>query len=90
MIAEAAGNSFLTIVGKVINQVIIDLVAETIQGSGQEGQVRRDFIALHREIFAAIRDRRGDRAGELARHSLYDVYAPLLSSTDAERLKLLL
>lgn len=90
VIAAAAGNSFLTIVGTVINQVIIDLVADTIQRSDQAGEVRRDFIALHRELLAAIRDRRADRAAELARNSLYDVYAPLLASTDAEKLKLLL
>jgi GntR family transcriptional repressor for pyruvate dehydrogenase complex len=89
VIAEAAGNSFLTIVGNVINQVIVDLVAGTIQGSARADQVRRDFISFHREIFEAIRVREGERAAELARSSLHDVYAPLLDPADAERLALL-
>jgi len=89
-IADAAGNSFLNVVGSVINEVIIDLVAETIQTSEDAQQVRKRFIALHREIFEAIKNRDGEEAGRLARSSLYDVYGQLGSSSEQERLRLML
>lgn len=45
-IADAAGNTFLNVVNTVINQVIVDLVASTIQTSGDAQQVRSEFLRL--------------------------------------------
>lgn len=89
-IADAAGNTFLNVVNTVINQVIVDLVANAIQTAGDAQQLRSAFLQLHREIFEAIKDGKGERAAELARTSLYEVYGPLLEDQDRARLQLLL
>ena len=89
-VTAAAGNALLKILGDVIRQVIVDLVADRIEKAPNSAAVRADFIRLHREIFHAIRDGRADRAAELARNSLFDVYAPLLHPSEAHKLKLLI
>lgn len=89
-VTQAAGNNFMTKVGTVINQVIVDVVAETIEVANNSGSMRQEFIAVHRRILQAIEERDADAAAAQARTSLYDVYAPLLSEPDQERLRLLL
>lgn len=89
-IADAAGNAFLNVVNTVINQVIVDLVASTIQSSGDAQQVRSEFVRLHREIFVSIEQGKGERAAELARTSLYEVYGPLVADHERAQLQLLL
>ncbi|WGW11481.1 GntR family transcriptional regulator [Saxibacter everestensis] len=89
-VRDAAGNAFLDVVGSVINQVIIDLVASTIENATNTANLRADFIDLHRQIFAAIESHNGDKAAELAKSSLYAIYGPLLDKDDQHRLKLLL
>ena len=89
-IADAAGNSFLSVIGSVINQVIVDLVANTLEGSENQEHVRDDFVKLHREIYEAIEAGDGLQAASLARTSLYDAYAGLLDAPDRDKLELVL
>lgn len=89
-IADAADNSFLSVIGTVINQVIVDLVANTLEGSEDQDHVRDDFVKLHREIYESIESGDGLQAASLARTSLYDVYAPLLDPSDRAKLELVL
>ena len=90
VIADAAANSFLNIVGAVINQVIVDLVAHTLEDAENQEQVRGDFVQLHRELYEAIDARDGGRAAALARTSLYEVYGRLLDDADREKLELMM
>ena len=89
-VADAAGNAFLNLIGTVINEVIVDLVADTIRSAADAERVRKEFIDLHRQIFDAIERHDGEEAGRLARTSLYDVYGGHLSESERARLKLLI
>ena len=89
-IADASGNSLLNMVGQVINDVIVDLMASAIDRSPDRTRTRQAFLTLHRDLFEAIRDRDGERASYLARSSLFEVYSPLLEPADHARLRLLL
>jgi len=89
-IADASGNSLLNVVGQVINDVIVDLMASAIDRSPDRTRTRQAFLALHRDLFDAIREQDGERASYLARSSLFEVYSPLLEPADHARLRLLL
>ena len=77
-------------VGQVINDVIVDLMASAINRSPDRTRTRQAFLALHHDLFDAIRERDGERASYLARSSLFEVYSPLLEPADHARLRLLL
>jgi DNA-binding FadR family transcriptional regulator len=89
-IADAAGNAFLNLIGKVINEVIVDLVADTIRTAADADRVRKDFLDLHHQIFDAIKRQDGEEAARLARTSLYDVYGSHVSESERAKLKLLI
>jgi GntR family transcriptional regulator, transcriptional repressor for pyruvate dehydrogenase complex len=90
IIADASGNALLTVVNGVIAQVIVDLMTSAIEHAPNSGQLRQDFLALHRELIDAIEHRDGRRASDLALRSLFDGYSPLLDEPDRARLRLLL
>ncbi|KXF49377.1 hypothetical protein AXA44_24995 [Rhodococcus sp. SC4] len=90
VIRDAAGNRLLGIVATVIQDATLDLVARAVDPSAGGPQVRADFIAVHRGIFAAITDRDGDTAARLASQTLYEGYAGVLDQEDRVRLELLL
>jgi hypothetical protein len=59
-------------------EVIVDLVANTLEGSENQEHVREDFVKRHRELYEAIEAGDGLRAASLPRTSLCDAYAGLL------------
>jgi DNA-binding FadR family transcriptional regulator len=89
-IAAASGNALLTVINRVINDLIVDLITNAIDRSTDRQETRQSFLALHRELFAAIKQHDGERASYLARSSLFEVYSPLLEPEDHARLRPLL
>lgn len=90
VIREAAGNRLLGIVGAVIQDATLDLVAGAVEAASGGPEVRADFIAVHKRILAAIADRDGDTAARLAGQTLYAAYAGTLDELQRERLAVLL
>jgi DNA-binding FadR family transcriptional regulator len=88
-IADASGNALLNMVNSIINDLIVNLMADAIDKSADRERTRREFLALHHKLFAAIEQNDGELASYLARSSLLDVYGPLLSDEDRARLRLL-
>jgi len=90
VIRDAASNRLLGIVGEVIQDATLDLVAGAVDPASGGPQVRADFIAVHQAILAAITDRDGDTAARFAGQTLYAGYAGALDAEQRERLAVLL
>ncbi|WP_161958573.1 FadR/GntR family transcriptional regulator [Ornithinimicrobium cavernae] len=90
-IARASGNVMLSVIGRVVEQAIEELVATRVATATEGAEATRaQFIAVHEEILQRIRDGDGDEAARLSRATLYEVYAPMLPEDERERLRLLL
>jgi len=90
VILDAAGNSFLEVVTSAITGVIVDEMTNAIKSSTDSAETRAAFLKLHRELYAAIQSGDGALASDLAKNSLFYVYAPLLEKEDQDKLRLLL
>lgn len=89
-IADASGNALLNMVNAIINDLIVNLMADAIDKSEDRDRTRQEFLELHHKLYAAIEEGDGELAGYLACASLLDVYGPLLSQDDRARLQLLI
>ena len=89
-IADASGNTLLNVIHGIINDLIVNLMADAIDKSADRPGTREAFLDLHRRLYKAIEQRDGELAAHLARSSLFEVYGPLLPPADRERLQLLL
>lgn len=90
-IARASGNVMLTVIGRVVEQAIEQLVANRVATATEGAEAARArFVAVHEEILQAIRDGDGDAAARLSRATIFEVYAPTLPEPDRERLRLML
>ncbi|WP_171072505.1 GntR family transcriptional regulator [Streptomyces sp. DASNCL29] len=90
VVREAAGNRVLGMVGGVIQDATLDLVAGAVGPAAGASRMRREFIADHRRILAAIAGRDGDTAARLASQTLYDAYSGALDEEQRHRLAVLL
>ncbi|KAA9166443.1 FadR family transcriptional regulator [Amycolatopsis acidicola] len=90
VIREAAGNRLLGIIGGVIQDATLDLVAGAVSPSAGGRKAREKFIAVHRDVLAAIENRDGDTAARLAGQTLYAGYAGSLDAEQRTRLRVLL
>jgi GntR family transcriptional repressor for pyruvate dehydrogenase complex len=86
VVRDAAGNRLLGIVGGVIRDATLDLVAGAVDHPSDGSDARTEFIEVHRHILAAITAGDGDTAARLAGRTLYEAYAPGL---DEEQRRLL-
>jgi DNA-binding FadR family transcriptional regulator len=89
VIRDAAGNRLLGIVGGVIQDATLDLVAGAVGPSAGTPRAKREFIAVHRRILDAITEGDGDTAARLAGQSLYEVYSTALDEDQRRRLAVL-
>jgi GntR family transcriptional repressor for pyruvate dehydrogenase complex len=89
VVRDAAGNRLLGIVGGVIRDATLDLVASAVGDSPDGAQARTGFVEVHRRILAAITDGDGDGAARLAGRTIYDAYAAALDGEQRQLLAVL-
>lgn len=90
-VQNASGNSLMRMVNNVIESAVIDLLHTAIgEDSSDAAALRELFIEKHRVLLAAIAEGRGHDAAGLARSSLFEAYAPRLTETERDRLRLTL
>lgn len=90
VVRDAASNRLLGIIGGVIQDATLDLVAGAVASSAGGPKTRKKFIADHHSILTAIENRDGDTAARLAGQTLYAGYAGSLDTEQRERLAVLL
>jgi DNA-binding FadR family transcriptional regulator len=79
LVAEAADNKLLQIVGSVLREIVGALVRSKIAEAADREEQMRDNCRRHRRVLEAVRDRDGQSAAALARENLFESYATHLS-----------
>lgn len=70
LLASLAGNVVVETIMASLRQATIGYVQETVSGLGNWPEISRTLQEQHREIIAAVRERRGEEAAELLRHHI--------------------
>lgn len=70
LLASLAGNVVVETIMASLRQATIGYVQETVSGLGNWPEISRTLQKQHREIVAAVRERRGEEAAELLRHHI--------------------
>ncbi|HHT32766.1 MAG TPA: FadR family transcriptional regulator [Corynebacterium sp.] len=70
LLASLAGNVVVETIMASLRQATIGYVQETVSGLGNWPEISRTLQEQHREIVAAVRERRGEEAAELLRHHI--------------------
>ena len=70
LLASLAGNVVVETIMASLRQATIGYVQETVSGLGNWQEISRTLQEQHREIVAAVRERRGEEAAELLRHHI--------------------
>lgn len=70
LLASLAGNVVVETIMASLRQSTIGYVQETVSGLGNWPEISRTLQEQHREIVAAVRERRGEEAAELLRHHI--------------------
>lgn len=73
-----------------ITGVIADEFSRAIKASTDGAETRAGFLKLNRALYAAIQCGNAKLASDLAKNSLFYVYAPLLEKQDQDKLRRLL
>lgn len=70
LLASLAGNVVVETIMASLRQATIGYVQETVSGLGNWPEISRTLQKQHREIVAAVRERRSEEAAELLRHHI--------------------
>lgn len=89
-VAEAAGNKLLGICNAVMLDIVTRLVQAKIMVAGDKTAQMAESCRRHGLALEAIRDGDAEAASRLARQSIFDYYAPSLSSTDRDAVAVLM
>lgn len=74
-VARGSGSTLIQVCSDVVRGVVLGLIAHKIADSPDRRALMRTSLNHHAEVLHAVRDRDGERASRLARHSLYSYYA---------------
>ena len=88
-IAVASGNPLLAVCAEVVQDTVVTLIKTKIDDSPDEKSVMAQSVRHHGEVFAAIRDGEGRRAGWLARDRLFRYYGEYVPEPKRTRLQAL-
>jgi DNA-binding FadR family transcriptional regulator len=88
-VALAAGNKLFGVSTTVLGSVVGELMRSKITAAADRRQQMRESCRRHRQVLAAVRERDGDGAASLARHSVYDYYAEYMVVEDRHAVSVL-
>lgn len=74
-VARGSRSTLIQVCSDVVRGVVLGLIAHKIADSPDSKALMRRSLNHHAEVLQAVRDRDGERAARLARHSLYAYYA---------------
>lgn len=89
-VARGGGSTLIQVCSDVVRGVVLGLIAQKIADSPDRRELMRTSLNHHAEVLRAVRDRDGERAARLARHSLYAYYAEYVSPAERPLLQALL
>jgi GntR family transcriptional repressor for pyruvate dehydrogenase complex len=83
IIARVSGNKLIQVCGDVVRDVVLGLIDDKLARASDGGELMRQSLGHHTEVFEAVRAGDGAAASRLARRTLFAYYASYL--TEAER-----
>ncbi len=89
-VARGSGSMLIQVWSDVVRGVVLGLIAHKIADSPDREALMRTSLNHHAEVLEAVRDRDGERAARLARHSLYAYYAEYVPAEERPLLQALL
>lgn len=88
-VAVASGNPLLAVCAEVVQDTVVALISTKIDDSPDERSQMAQSVGHHAEVFAAIRDGHGRRAGWLSRDRLFRYYGEYVPEPKRTRLQAL-
>ncbi|WP_246222451.1 FadR/GntR family transcriptional regulator [Phytoactinopolyspora limicola] len=89
-VARGSGSTLIQVCSDVVRGVVVGLIAHKIADSPDRRALMRKSLNHHAEVLHALRERDGERAARLARHSLYAYYAEYVPVGERRLLQALL
>lgn len=90
VISEIAGNRLLIVCNGVVRASVHNLIAERIASGARKQEQMLEAVQRHEVLYDAIRAGDAQLATRVSRTNLFEYYAPHVSATELDRLKLLL